>query len=239
MKSKWKCKICQKVLSTKQNVEKHIDKLHPGCDKTKKQYSVEVISNDEIISSNPKKQNKSKSAYSFFSGMNNIFTQKGLVRELTLYPPTGDTSLPDKAMDENTSSAYPDLTMDTHETTEKTPNEDSTKEDESLPETSSNPYESVKSPLLSVNLETSSGILPTVLDTAFEDSPPPTPCAEVTDRASSVINQTEWNPATPAPATDTVRFRPSFKTRGGCGCDKCNRENCGTCYSCLNRSKTK
>ena len=62
MKSKWKCKICQKVLSTKQNVEKHIDKLHPGCDKTKKQ-CVEVISNDEIISSNPKKQNKSKSAY--------------------------------------------------------------------------------------------------------------------------------------------------------------------------------
>ena len=239
MKSQWRCRICEKALSTKQNIEKHLEKLHPGYDRTQKQYTVEFMTRDEINTSNPKKQIKtSKSAYSFFSGMKNIFTQKGLCKDLTLYPQTSATSLPEQTLNDNSSSSYPGYTVETQldENTvagiENNPNEKNKKEDEALPEPSTNLCESVQSSSLVVDPETTSGLLPTPLDTAFDESPPPTPGVEV-------INQADMSPSLSPPVADTMRFRAPFKTRGGCGCDKCSRENCGVCFSCLNRSKTK
>ena len=85
MKQKWKCSICNKVLSSKQIVENHIIKLHPDSDKSVKQYIQVQVTSEEKQSKKPKKV-KAKSAYASFSGLFNIFANKDLCKDFSLYP---------------------------------------------------------------------------------------------------------------------------------------------------------
>lgn len=85
MKQKWKCSICNKVLSSKQIVENHIIKLHPDSDKSVKQYIQVQVTSEEKQSKKPKKV-KAKAAYASFSGLFNIFANKDLCKDFSLYP---------------------------------------------------------------------------------------------------------------------------------------------------------
>ena len=89
MKTQWKCAQCKKVISSKQNIEKHIKKLHPDCDKTVKQYSVVHVTSEDIQTKKPKKAKEPKSAYSSFAGLQNIFAHKDLCKTFSLYPHCG------------------------------------------------------------------------------------------------------------------------------------------------------
>ena len=221
MKPKWKCTICDKILATKQNIEKHIEKLHPDSDKTQKLYMVVQMASDEDKSD--KKQSKGKSAYSFFSGMKNIFSQKDLCKDLTLYPHANDKNL-----------AVQTLKKDEYQNTEAVTVQDISKDDENIPKI----CEAVKSPPPPANLETHFEFFISELDTAFEESPPPTPSGEGVSREALPLVELQYLNL-PPPIPGVVKFKPPFKTRGGCGCEKCNRKNCGNCYNCLNRSKSK
>ena len=213
MKSYWKCKICEKVLASKQNIEKHLVKLHPGSDQT--QYTVVQVTHDEDKSA--KKQTKPKSAYSFFSGMQNIFSHTDMCKDLTLYPPNKGTA------------------------NENIQDKNNVQDDKAPSELSSSFCKDTNSPLPSMNSKTTSDgsdLFLGLLDTAFEESPPPTPDNSVVSTGPpDVIDQNDKK--LPTKPTSSVRFKPPFKPRGGCGCENCNRDNCGKCFNCLNRSKLK
>ena len=89
MKTQWKCAQCNKVISSKQNIEKHVKKLHPDRDKTVKQYSVVHVTSEDIQTKKPKKEKEPKSAYSLFAGLQNIFAHKDLCKTFSLYPHCG------------------------------------------------------------------------------------------------------------------------------------------------------
>ena len=228
MKSKWKCLTCDKILATKQNIEKHIEKLHPDRNRAQQQYTVVQVSSDE---NNPeKRENKGKSAYSYFSGMKNIFSHKDLCKNLNLYSETSDRSVEAQTLDDATDSNNSNIENKKTETRAvHSEDQNHSKDDEILPEVCG----AMDSPPSPVNLETHYDIFISELDTAFEESPPPTPSSV----APPQIDLEDMNP--PSSPQGSLKFKPPFKTRGGCGCEKCNRENCGNCYNCLNRSKTK
>ena len=238
MRSKWKCNLCGKVLASKQNIEKHIEKLHPSCEKIEKHYTVEYVECEE--SNTSKKQSKPKTAYSFFSGMNNIFLHKDMCKDLTLY---SHSSAPDTTSTVDMASREPDQDIELGTTEgEKGNTRDLDIPDttgEFLPGLSNFISESLKSPLPIDNLETGSDISLTHLDTGFDESPPLTPSAEVLEETSTVIDIETGNPPSRHSGGDNINFKPPLKTRGGCGCEKCNKSNCGKCFNCLNRSKTK
>ena len=228
MKSKWKCLTCNKILATKQNIEKHIEKLHPDCNRTQQQYTVVQVSSDE---NNPeKKQSKGKSAYAYFSGMKNIFSHKDLCKNLNLYSETSARSVEDQTLDDTAASNNPNIEdKKTEAGTVHSEDQNPSKDDGTLPEVCG----TMNSPPSPVNLETHYDLFISELDTAFEESPPPTPISEEPPQ----IDLEDMTPPSSLPGS--LKFKPPFKTRGGCGCEKCNRENCGNCYNCLNRSKTK
>ena len=74
MKSKWKCLTCDKILATKQNIEKHIEKLHPDRNRAQQQYTVVQVSSDE---NNPEKKGKQRKVclLIFFRNEEYFFTQ--------------------------------------------------------------------------------------------------------------------------------------------------------------------
>ena len=75
MKTKWRCDICDKYLSSKQIVEIHIKKLHPSSDPSEKQYTrVVQVSNGDSQRTEKPKSVKIKAAYASFAGLKNIFS---------------------------------------------------------------------------------------------------------------------------------------------------------------------
>ena len=89
METQWKFAQCNKFIQSKQNIEKHIKKLHPDCDKTVKQYSVVHVTSEDIQTKKPKKAKEPKSAYSSFAGLQNIFAHKDLCKTFSLQPHCG------------------------------------------------------------------------------------------------------------------------------------------------------
>ena len=89
MSNKWQCLLCAKIMSSKQKVESHLEKIHPGSNKDSTAYKCVPKSKLKTVkddSSKPK-----KSAYSSFSGLNNIFNEKSLLSKFSLYPPVKDS----------------------------------------------------------------------------------------------------------------------------------------------------
>ena len=234
MKSNFKCRVCNKVLASKQNIVKHLAKLHPDSDKT--QYSVVQVAREENEST--KKQTKAKSAYSYFSGMKNIFSDRNLCKDISLYShDSNNTSVPDPTENQdisNSSEASKNVFNNIKTGKEDNQEEMNIQEDEFLPHPSSSSNEVLMSPSPSVISETNSDFLITELDTAFDESPPPTP--DNVSVSGEPHSLEDMNPPPPSLGGGTPRFKPPFKTRGGCGCEKCRRDNCGNCYNCLNRS---
>ena len=87
MKTKWRCNICDKNLSSKQIVESHIKKLHPSSDLREKQYSrvVQVPTDDSQRNEKPKPVKK-KTAYDSFAGLKNMFSNKSMCHSFSLWP---------------------------------------------------------------------------------------------------------------------------------------------------------
>ena len=87
MKTKWRCNICDKTLSSKQIVESHIKKLHPSSDLSEKQYSrvVQVPSDGSQRTEKPKPVKK-KTAYDSFAGLKNMFSNKSMCHSFSLWP---------------------------------------------------------------------------------------------------------------------------------------------------------
>ena len=84
-KSKWKCKVCTQELSSKQKVENHIKSLHPDdcIFGVKGLYSrvTASVNNNKLESKSSK-----PAAYSSFSGLYSIFSDKDICRRFELYP---------------------------------------------------------------------------------------------------------------------------------------------------------
>ena len=81
MSNKWQCLLCAKIVSSKQKVESHLEKIHPGSNKDSTAYKCVPKSKLKTVkddSSKPK-----KSAYSSFSGLNNIFNEKSLLSKFS------------------------------------------------------------------------------------------------------------------------------------------------------------
>ena len=89
MSNKWQCLLCAKIVSSKQKVELHLEKILFGSNKDSTAYKCVPKSKLKTVkddSSKPK-----KSAYSSFSGLNNIFNEKSLLSKFSLYPPVKDS----------------------------------------------------------------------------------------------------------------------------------------------------
>ena len=80
MKHKWRCNLCQKMLSNKQMVEKHIAKIHPEAGNGKHYLRLEVVSEESKTGKLSKKP-----AYASFDKLQNIFSQESLCEKLDLY----------------------------------------------------------------------------------------------------------------------------------------------------------
>ena len=146
MKSNFKCRVCNKVLASKQNIVKHLAKLHPDSDKT--QYSVVQVAREENEST--KKQTKAKSAYSYFSGMKNIFSDRNLCKDISLYShDSNNTSVPDPTENQdisNSSEASKNVFNNIKTGKEDNQEEMNIQEDEFLPHPSSSSNEVLMSP---------------------------------------------------------------------------------------------
>ena len=146
--------------------------------------------------------------------MQNIFSHTDLCKNLTLYPQnkeTGNENIQDK---------------------------NNVQDDQTSSELSTSFYKDTKSPLPSRTTSDGSDLFLGLLDTAFEESPPPTPDYSVFSTGPpDVIDLNDRNLPTEPPRL--VTFKPPFKSRGGCGCENCNRDNCGKCFHCLNPHSTK
>ena len=66
MRSKWKCNLCGKVLASKQNIEKHIEKLHPSCEKVRNTILWNMLNVRRVIL--PKNSQNPKLLTHFFLG---------------------------------------------------------------------------------------------------------------------------------------------------------------------------
>ena len=83
-KSKWKCKVCAQMLSSKQKVEEHIRSLHPDSNLVN---STDMYVRVQVSKKPEKKDSRSSkpAAYSSFSGLYSLFSDKDICRRFELY----------------------------------------------------------------------------------------------------------------------------------------------------------
>ena len=81
MITKWKCKICEKLLSSKQSAVKHIGLKHESADP-----SVSILKMKVQVVTEEKMGNKiapSKKAFGFFAPLKNIFNNNSMVEDFS------------------------------------------------------------------------------------------------------------------------------------------------------------
>ena len=80
IKTKWKCKDCNKILVSKQSATKHVKTFHSGSDPN--QTIVEVKTSTSDTQSKPVKKVQKK-AYGHFSQLTNVFNNNTLVERFS------------------------------------------------------------------------------------------------------------------------------------------------------------
>ena len=87
---RWKCRVCGKVISSKQTAQNHVKVIHPSCDQTVSnilKVNVEVtekLIKKEKVTSKLKNTPKTKKAVSFSTQLSEAFKDKSLFESFSL-----------------------------------------------------------------------------------------------------------------------------------------------------------
>ena len=92
MKTKWKCKQCDKILASRQTATHHLKVFHKDCDPSEGITMVKVQvseSDSNNMKKCPKVKKPESKAYGFFSSLSNVFTDNKLVESFAWGKPEG------------------------------------------------------------------------------------------------------------------------------------------------------
>ena len=240
---RWKCRVCGKVVSSKQTAQNHVKVIHPSCDQTVSnilKVNVEVtekLIKKEKVTSKLKNTPKTKKAVSFSTQLSEAFKDKSLFESFSL-----NNKKSKHTLDNNTSVSSDrdgvgqSLGQETSRGADGSlPPHDTLPPHGSLPPPDSLPphgVEKAPQPVLLVTHTTK---------TVTDHQP---------DSLDNLIGAQQIDPTTltghsiftPVLGSNPKGFRAPFKTRGHCGdvtCSGCNRSSCGTCYNCLHKKEVK
>ena len=231
---KWKCNLCEKLLSSKQNAAKHTKAVHNDSSITISCIKEDISSGRKITSNNAQ-----VTAPNYFSGLNNVFSNNELVEDFSWGSRAEkNMSLPEVSEELtvqgiNTSSLEHITVMELSE---------------AGPSSSSGPQfrppfkTSYMSREVAVNLpqpdshdicETNSIESDTIRNIGSMETLDMNANSNLDLAASSSDDIINEDIVPPVQLTVTVS-----KRRGHCGsssCVGCNRKPCGSCYNCLNK----
>lgn len=246
---RWKCRVCGKVVSSKQTAQNHVKVIHPSCDQTVSnilKVNVEVtekLIKKEKVTSKLKNTPKTKKAVSFSTQLSEAFKDKSLFESFSL-----NNKKSKQTLDNNTSvSSVRDgvgqsLGQETSRGADDSlPPHDTLPPHGSLPPHDTLPPHGVEKAPQPVLPTLPSRLVTHTTKTVTDHQP---------DSLDNLIGAQQIDPTaltghsifTPVLGSNPKGFRAPFKTRGHCGdvtCSGCNRSSCGTCYNCLHKKEVK
>ena len=210
--------MCQKELSSKQNVECHIKTFHPERDSSDANLHTRILNNSG--DKDKGRKDCKKKAYNSFKGLKSMFSDPSLCEKFDLWSKSESSVNGNSATDLDKGDNILHPVSDETENAVKSFKEMSSSASvdiEECPEAALVSGNSMES-LTDSNLDTS--VLRDSRDNTIESD-----MAPAVESSSSLTRQ----------KGSSNRFVPPFKIRGNCGCENCMRQPCGSCCFCINK----